>query len=256
LTLSTQQSDRGDRAATIEAHREQVRLIAARVWRRLPSTHPLDFDDLLQAGFTGLIGAVEKFDPERGATLKTYADRRILGAIIDSLRAGDWMPRQLRRQRRALAAAERGLAQTLGHWPDSDELAGALGISVEDYGILRSEIHRANVVLRLEDFSYLRISGRRLGLPSERDKNAAELVPAAADTHGAAQAADTAAHVRAAVARLPGKMRLVIVLYYYGRRDLTMLQIGAILGVKESRVSQIHTKAIERLRKKLAFMRH
>ena len=227
-----------NREALIEAHLSQVKFIAERLAAKLPPS--VDIDDLMGAGMLGLLDAVEKFDPAKGVLFKTYAEMRVRGAMLDSLRDLDWAPRSMRRRAREVEAAYAEAERSRGTASDSD-VAGILGISVKEFHTLLGEIRG------------LTITGFN---SSKEDENGpAELVPADAGQTPMAlyERADIQTRLAGAVERLPTRERQVVSLYYV--EELTMKEIGAVLGVTESRVSQIHTQAVIRLRAWLASMR-
>src|ERR1041384_6414101 len=211
--------------------------------RRMASSMPnsIDIGDLVQDGVLGLIDAAKRFDEERGIQFETFAARRGGGAMIDALRKDAW-PRGVRRQRRELDAAREALRRELGHEPSLADLAAKIG---SDEKRLSRTIVRINTI---ESTSPL-ATGEHL------DENSlpAALVPSEPDAPDTAyEKNETRERVRAAIPSLPWRERKVIGLYYYG--EVTMKQIGAEIGVNESRVSQLHARAIRRLRDALGGM--
>ena len=207
-----------------------VRTVAHRVAAGLPAY--VDVSDLVQIGYFGLLAAIERFDPERGLRFETYAAQRIRGAILDDLRAQDWVPRTVRGRVRDRARASEQLQTRLRRTATDDEVAAELGITVED---LRA--HREPVQL---------VSVEAL---DEQGGNVADLVTAeAADPGELLDARETVAMLRAAVLLLEERDRAVIRLYYAENR--TLADIGRALGVTESRVCQLHSRAVLRLRGK------
>src|SRR5262245_33231172 len=211
--------------------------------RRMAATMPnsIDIGDLVQDGVLGLIDAAHRFDEARGIKFETFAERRVRGAMIDALRRDAW-PRGVRRQRRELDAAREALRRELGHEPSLADLAARVG---SDEKRLSRTIVRINTI---ESTSPL-ASGDHI------DESALPpaLVPSEPDAPDAAyEKAETRDRVRAAIGMLPWRERKVIGLYYYG--EVTMKQIGAEIGVNESRVSQLHARAIRRLREALGDM--
>jgi RNA polymerase sigma factor FliA len=211
--------------------------------RRMASTMPnsIDIGDLVQDGVLGLIDAANRFDEARGIKFETFAERRVRGAMIDALRKDAW-PRGVRRQRRELDAAREALRRELGHEPSMADLAARVG---SDEKRLSRTIVRINTI---ESTSPL-ATGEHLdgsSLPPA-------LVPSEPDAPDRAyEKLETKERVRTAIGSLPWRERKVIGLYYYG--EVTMKQIGAEIGVNESRVSQLHARAIRRLRESLGEM--
>jgi RNA polymerase sigma factor for flagellar operon FliA len=209
--------------------------------RRMASTmpHSIDVGDLVQDGVIGLIDAAHRFDEGRGIKFETFAERRIRGAMIDALRRDAW-PRGVRRVRRELEAAREALRRELGYEPSLADLAARVG---SDEKRLGRTIVRINTI---ESTSPLATSETvdEACLPPA-------LVPSEPEAPDAAyERAEVRDRVRAAIASLPARERKVIGLYYYG--DVTMKQIGNEIGVNESRVSQLHARAIKRLRQVLS----
>ena len=208
--------------------------------RRLASSmpHSIDKGDRVQDGVLGLIDAAHRYDESRGIKFETFAERRVRGAMIDALRREAW-PRGVRRQRRELEAARESLRRELGHEPSVADLAAKVG---SDEKRLNRTILRINTI---ESTSPLASGDHKddTTLP-------AVLVPSEPEAPDAAfERGQVQDHVRAAIATLPARERKLIGLYYFG--EVTMKEIGAELGVNESRVSQLHARAIQRLRQVL-----
>jgi RNA polymerase sigma factor FliA len=214
-------------------HLPGIKFIAARYSNSLPPY--VDVRDLVGEGVLGLLTAAARFDPERGVKFKTYAESRIRGAILDSLRGLDWVPRSLRRKLKRLRSAAKELEQRLGRQAMDRELADALGIA-------------------LEKTRKLRALSRTTREPAERDGTeraplAPQLIDRRFDALVTIQQQEMQRIIARAIAGLPARERLVISLYYYD--GLTMREIGGVLGVNESRVSQYHSQAKGRLCRKL-----
>jgi len=229
--------DPEERERLLTENLPEVRYIARRIHDRLPSH--IQFEDLVHAGILGLIDAVDKFDPSKNVQLKSYARFRIRGAILDSLRQLDWSPRNLRRQARRIEDAHRELASKLGRSPTEHELAGHLGVALDDFQRLLGELR-----------------GLDLGsLHGQSDEDSAEdsLSAVAArpdeDPFHLALRAEMRGFLAHAVEELDEKERQVLALYYL--EELTMKEVGIIMNIGESRVSQIHTAALIRLRARL-----
>jgi RNA polymerase sigma factor for flagellar operon FliA len=203
--------------------------------------HSIDIGDLVQDGVIGLIDAAHRFDEARGIKFETFAERRIRGAMIDALRKDAW-PRGVRRQRRELEAAREELRRELGHEPSLADLAAKVGSDEKRLGRTIVRINAIESTSPLANNENLDESTLPTALiPSE---------PEQPDT--AYERQETKDRVCAAIASLPPREQKVIGLYYYG--EATMKQIGAEIGVNESRVSQLHARAIRRLRDALATM--
>jgi RNA polymerase sigma factor for flagellar operon FliA len=229
--------DPEERERLLTENLPEVRYIARRIHDRLPSHVP--FDDLLHAGILGLIDAVDKFKPEKNVQLKSYARFRIRGAILDSLRQMDWSPRILRRQARRIEEAHRELAAELGRAPSEPEIAARLGVELTEFQHLLGE-------LRGLDLGSLQAQTEEGG---SEDSIAAIATRPEDDPFQITLRAEVRASLASAIETLDEKERQVLALYYL--EELTMKEVGAILGVGESRVSQIHTAALIGLRSRL-----
>ena len=214
-----------------------VEQLARRVAATMP--HSIDIGDLVQDGVIGLIDAAHRFDESRGIKFETFAERRIRGAMIDALRKDAW-PRGVRRQRRELEAAREQLRRELGCEPSLADLAAKMG---SDEKRLGRTIVRINAI---ESTSPL-ASGEN----HDESTLPAALIPSEPEQPDLAyERSETKDRIRAAIESLPAREQKVIALYYY--QEATMKQIGAEIGVNESRVSQLHVRAIRRLREALA----
>jgi RNA polymerase sigma factor for flagellar operon FliA len=216
-----------------------VEALARRMAASMPNS--IDIGDLVQDGVLGLIDAAHRFDEDRGIKFETFAERRVRGAMIDALRRDAW-PRGVRRQRRELDAAREALRRELGHEPSMADLAARVG---SDEKRLSRTIVRINTI---ESTSPL-ATGEHI----DESSLPPALVPSEPESPDRAyERLETKERVRAAIQSLPWRERKVIGLYYYG--EVTMKQIGAEIGVNESRVSQLHARAIRRLREALGEM--
>lgn len=218
-----------------------VKYVAGRVSVGLPAT--IEQADLVSYGIFGLIDAIEKFDPDRGIKFETYAINRIRGAIIDELRAIDWIPRSVRFKAREVERALGELEGRLLRPPSDAELADELGVSLDD---LQDTLNQINLVSVVALDELLSVGGEK--------GEAVSLVDTLADTRAADpvtsfESEETRHLLAQAINVLPERERLVITLYYY--EGLTLGQIGAVLGVTESRVCQMHTKAVLQLRSRM-----
>jgi RNA polymerase sigma factor for flagellar operon FliA len=235
------------RARIVDA-RESRRIVAGLPFveslaRRMASSmpHSIDIGDLVQDGVLGLIDAAHRFDEDRGIKFETFAERRVRGAMIDALRKDAW-PRGIRRQRRELEAARETLRRELGHEPSLAELAARVGSDEKRLG---------RTIVRINTIE----STSPLACGDHVDESAlpAALIPSEPDAPDSAyEKLETRARIRTAIQSLPWREQKVIGLYYYG--DETMKQIGAEIGVNESRVSQLHARAVRRLREALVKM--
>ncbi|TLM79953.1 RNA polymerase sigma factor FliA [Microbulbifer harenosus] len=222
-----------NRDVLLEEHLPAVRRQALSLQVRLPSG--VDLDDLIQAGTLGLLDALRRFDPNAGATFSTFANQRIRGAMIDELRTRDWVPRSVRRSARLLEETLRRLEQQLGRPAEEREIAVQMGISLAEYHQLLHDTNNGNL------------------LPFE------EIVAETGEPEAGANAPpspfaalldqEQRANLVEAIEMLPEREKLVMALYY--QEELNLKEIGAVLGVTESRVSQLHSQAVKRLRARL-----
>ncbi|HWB33126.1 MAG TPA: FliA/WhiG family RNA polymerase sigma factor [Acidobacteriaceae bacterium] len=230
-----------ERDALLLEHLPTVRYIARRIHERLPQH--VELDDLVSAGVVGLIDAFSKFDHTKKVQFKSYAQFRIRGAILDSLRMLDWSPRELRRKGRAVEEAIRAVTQRLGRVPTEQEIAGDMGLGLGDYQQLLGELKGLEI--------------GSLHMERSEDSGDEELayIPGSPDEDPLFRClqGEMKQRLADAIEELPEKERLVLTLYYY--EELTMKEIGVTLGVVESRVSQIHSSAVVRLRAALAGLR-
>jgi len=216
-----------------------VEQLARRVAATMP--HSIDIGDLVQDGVIGLIDAADRFDEGRGIKFETFAERRIRGAMIDALRKDAW-PRGVRRQRRELEAAREELRRELGAEPSLADLAAKMG---------SDEKRLSRTIVRIAAIESTSPMANNENL--DESTLPAALIPSEPEQpYAAYERNETKERVRAAIATLPAREQKVIGLYYYG--EATMKQIGAEIGVNESRVSQLHARAIRRLRESLEAM--
>ena len=221
-----------------------VKYVAGRVGVGLPAN--VEQADFVSSGVFGLIDAIEKFDPARAIKFETYAISRIRGAIIDELRALDWIPRSVRQKARAVERAYATLELTLRRTPSDPEVALEMGIALEDLHTIFSQLSLANVVA-LDELLNPGGDGDGSGRVSLVDT----LEDTAADNPvEVAESRELRRLLARAINTLPEREKTVVSLYYY--EGLTLAEIGQVLGVTESRVSQIHTKAVLQLRAKLS----
>ena len=221
-----------------------VKYVAGRVSSGLPST--VEFGDLVSYGVFGLLDAIEKYDPQRGIKFETYAIARIKGAIIDELRADDWVPRSVRFKAREIERAYVALESELRRIPTDEEVADRLGVTLEEYANLLSSMSFISLVALDELWT---VGGDRSDKICLADTVEDRKVKDPSQTFELEEMKDIIAN---AINRLPERERIVVSLYYY--EGLTMREIGEVLLVTESRVCQMHTKAILRLRARLGEM--
>jgi len=227
-----------ERERLILEHLPQVRLIARRIHERLPESVILE--DLVSTGVVGLISAIDRFDPNHNVKLKTYAEYKIRGAILDSLRGLDWAPRQQRRRSKQIEQAISSLEQRLKRTPTEDEVAGALDVTLEEYHDWLVEIRGLNL-------------GSLESHPAEEEGR--DLLRFVADREEdwpshSFERSELKKILGQAISRMPYIERTVLGLYY--QEELTLREIAKVVKLHESRVSQLKTQAIIRLR---AFMR-
>ncbi len=227
-----------DRDRLLLEHLQAVRYIARRIHERLPQH--VELEDLVSAGIVGLIDAFGKFDHSRKVQFKSYAQFRIRGAILDSLRMLDWSPRELRRKGRAIEEAIRAVQQRVGRAPSEQEIAAEMKLGLEEYQQLLGELKGLEIGSLNMERSDDSADEELAYIPGSPEED-----PLFRCLHG-----EMKQHLADAIDELPEKERLVLTLYYY--EELTMKEIGLTLGVVESRVSQIHSSAVLRLRSALS----
>jgi RNA polymerase sigma factor for flagellar operon FliA len=234
--------DQAVRDRLILTYAPLVKYVAGRLGSGLPAH--VDENDLVSYGLLGLIGAIERFDPDRDIKFETYAIARIKGSIIDELRAMDWVPRSVRSRARDIERTIGELERKLHRAPTDEEISEKLGITTDELNDSLSEIGRSSIAALDELWTISSTGGDQVAL-----------IDTIEDTHGPEPQSELAQTelkeaLGEAIARLPEREKLVVTLYYY--EELTLREIGEVLGVTESRVSQLHTKAILRLKARLA----
>ncbi|MEO6991364.1 MAG: FliA/WhiG family RNA polymerase sigma factor [Candidatus Baltobacteraceae bacterium] len=230
------------REEIIHRHLHLVKYVAGRISVNLPPN--VELNDLVNDGVVGLIDAIEKYDDARGVKFETYAITRIHGAILDALRALDWVPRAVRQRGREIERTTHALEIEFGRAPSDDEIAERLGVTVKELATLQHRV-RGSALVSLEEHvpsdrggeiqlrDTLRDGGEEIGAPVEREEMRAALLEA--------------------IDVLPPQERTVVTQYYFSGR--TLKKIKDVLGVSESRVSQVHAQAVVRLRKRLRELR-
>jgi RNA polymerase sigma factor FliA len=226
-----------ERERLILEHLPQVRLIARRIQGRLPES--ITLEDLISTGVIGLISAIDHFDPAQNVKLKTYAEYKIRGAILDSLRGLDWAPRQKRRRSKQIEAAISVAEQDLKRSPTEDEVAAQLEITIDEYHEWLVEIRGLNVC-SLE------------GAPGEQGKDLLNYVPDPSDNLPSTllERSELERILAHEIDGIPEMERTVLSLYY--KEELTLREIAQIVNLHESRISQLKTQAVLRLRVRLA----
>ncbi len=232
------------REAFIKQYAPLVKYVAGKVAVGMP--HSVEFDDLVGFGVFGLLDAIDKYDPSKNVKFKTYAVTRIRGAIFDELRSIDWVPRSVRQKTREIEETIGSLEAQLGRTVSDQEIASALGMDEEEFLKTMLKISGTSV-LSLNDVWYAGDENDRISIGESIES------PASLNPDVIVEKDEIRRVIIEAINELPDKEKKVLVLYYY--EDLTLKEIGQVLEVTESRVSQLHTKAILRLRAKLTNIR-
>ena len=232
------------RDAFIRQYMPLVKYVAGKVSVGMPGS--VEFDDLVGFGQFGLLDAINKFDPEKNVKFKTYAVTRIRGAIFDELRSIDWVPRSVRQKSREIEDAISRLESKLGRTASDAEIAGSMGISEEDYNQTVLKVSGTSI-LSLNDIWYSGDDSDHVSIGDCIES------PSSLNPDVIVEREEVRRVIIEAINDLPEKEKMVLVLYYY--EDLTFKEIGQVLNVSESRISQLHTKANLRLRAKLTNIR-
>lgn len=224
-----------EQAQLLLEHLPLVGVLARRIHSRIPQHVPVD--DLASAGTVGLIDAALKFEPEKKVSFSQYAQFRIRGAILDSLRSLDWGPKKLRQQSRQLQDAQQRLTARLHRTPEETEIAGEMGLTLEAYQQLVTELHGLHIGSLHEP---------RSGDGSEEEE--IDFIPARSDENPFHQCVkgEMISRLSKAIQALPDRERTVMTLYYY--EEMSMRDISLALKVSEGRISQVHTRAVNRLK--------
>src|SRR6201988_2683958 len=233
--------DKALRDRLILTYAPLVKYVAGRLGSGLPAH--VEEGDLVSYGLLGLISAIERYDPERDVKFETYAITRIKGAIIDELRALDWVPRSVRARAREIEKVHAKLEHQLHRTPTDEEMARELKISLEEFQEALVKISTSTVVALDELWAVSASSGDAVSLLDTLHD------PDAPDPEAMLAQSELKDRLADAIAALPEREKLVIALYYY--ENLTLREIGEVLGVTESRISQLHTKAVLRLKSRL-----
>jgi RNA polymerase sigma factor FliA len=218
-----------------------VKFVAGRLGASLPAH--VDEQDLVSYGLLGLIGAIERYDPGREIKFETYAISRIRGAIIDELRSLDWVPRSVRTRAREIERAIAELERSTMRAPTDEEIAAKLGITGDELEESLAEISRSSMAA-LDELWTPSSGGDQISLIDTIEDTSGP------DPESSLEQTELREALGEAIARLPEREKLVVTLYYY--EELTLREIGEVLGVTESRVSQLHTKAVLRLKARLS----
>jgi RNA polymerase sigma factor for flagellar operon FliA len=232
------------RDAFIRQYAPLVKYVAGKVAASMPNT--VEFEDLVGFGVFGLLDAIEKFDPEKNVKFKTYAVTRIRGAIFDELRSIDWVPRSVRQKTKEIEDAVVSLEAKLGRPASDHEVASSMGVSEDEFLKTMLKISSTSV-LSLNDVWYSGDEADKISIGESIES------PSSMNPDSTVEREEIKRVIIQAISELPETETKVLVLYYY--EDLTLKEIGQVLDVTESRVSQLHTKAILRLRSKLTNLR-
>lgn len=224
----------------IEEYAPLIKFIAQKIAIRLPSN--IEIDDLISSGVIGLMDAIDKYDPSRDNKFKTYAEFRIRGAILDELRAQDWVPRSIRDKSKLLDKTVAQLESEMGRNPTDEEVAKTLNMTIEEYHDLINQVRPVSLLPIHDTQNFNNVDKKSLLDILEGSK--------INNPHTQFNLKVVKDIITQAIEELPERQRLVLSLYYY--EDLNLKEIGKVLRVTESRVSQLHAQAVSRLRSKLA----
>ena len=226
-----------ERNEIIEKHLPMIQCVARRISSRLPSH--IHYNDLISSGVIGLMDAIKKYDPNRNNKFKTYAEFRVRGAILDSLRSQDWTPRSIRDKAKKIDKITKALEQKFSRPPEEKEIAEALGMSLEDYHLMLNQTREVSVV-SIDESAIFNHIDKDIVLKMLEDTDSSLNQLNRKSVHKV---------IIDAIKELPERQRIVLSLYYY--EEFNLRKIGQILKVTESRVSQLHAQAISKLRNKL-----
>ncbi|MEA1911896.1 MAG: RNA polymerase sigma factor WhiG [Spirochaetota bacterium] len=239
-TLFKENRDPKIRDMFVKQYAPLVKYVAGKVAMGMP--HNVEFDDLVGFGVFGLFDAIKKFDPDKHVKFKTYAVTRIRGAIFDELRSIDWVPRSVRQKSREIEDTIHRLESSLGRAASDQELANEMRMTIKDFQKTMMKISGTSI-LSLNDVWYTGDDNDKVSIVDSIES------PSSLNPDIIVEKGEIKRVIIQAITELPEKEKKVLVLYYY--EDLTLKEIGKILEVTESRISQLHTKAIMRLRSKL-----
>jgi RNA polymerase sigma factor for flagellar operon FliA len=232
------------REVFVKKYAPLIKYVAGKVAVGMP--HSVEFDDLVGFGVFGLLDAIDKFDPDKGVKFKTYAVTRIRGAIFDELRSIDWVPRSVRQKTKEVEEAIGSLEAQLGRTATDQEIAASLGMDEDEFSKIMIKISSTSI-LSLNDVWFSGDDNDKVTIEASIES------PASLNPDIIVEKDEIRRVIINAINELPDKEKKILVLYYY--EDLTLKEIGQVLEVTESRVSQLHTKAILRLRAKLTNIR-
>lgn len=226
-----------ERNQLVENYLPMIQCIARRISSRLPAN--IQYNDLISSAVIGLMDAIQKYDPSRNNKFKTYAEFRVRGAILDALRAQDWTPRSIRDKAKRIDRVTKTLEQKFSRPPNEQEIAEALEVSLEEYHSMLNQTKEVNIV-SIDESSIFNHTDKHsvLKMLEESDSSIRQINKKSLNKV-----------IVDAIKELPERQRIVLSLYYY--EEFNLKKIGQILKVTESRVSQLHTQAIERLKYKL-----
>jgi RNA polymerase sigma factor for flagellar operon FliA len=232
------------RESFIKQYAPLVKYVAGKVAATMP--HSVDFDDLVGFGVFGLIDAIDKFDPDKNVKFKTYAVTRIRGAIFDELRSIDWVPRSVRQKSKEIEEAIVETEAKLGRPATDSEIASSMGLTDSEFAKTMLKVSGTSI-LSLSDVWYTADDSDKVSIGDSIES------PSSLNPDAIIEREEIKRVIVQSIQELPDKEKKVLVLYYY--EDLTLKEIGKVLEVTESRISQLHTKAILRLRAKLTNVR-
>jgi RNA polymerase sigma factor for flagellar operon FliA len=225
-----------ERNQLVLEHVGLVKILAARVSRRVPSQ--VEVNELIGVGMVGLVEAARRYEPSLGVPFEAFARRRIHGAMLDALRGLDWAPRAVRKMRRDVDAAIAKLRHTLKRAPEDDEIAKALQVSPAEYGRMLDQMKAVDFAT-VKQIEAGRVDGGFFDVAVDPGEG----------PHAQLERAELRRHLTGAISDLPEREKQILSLYY--EKELTLAEIGAVIGVGESRVSQLRTQAVARLRVRL-----